>query len=101
MSQVFIFIDLTATNIYRLLKRSISDSIHPDDSTFPGKYSSVMKFPFLSPQKSDTAFDWKSVSLRVKEYKKCLLILSEAQGYGCVLKKFSAPLLVLPDIKML
>ncbi|GAB1299369.1 Mdm2-binding protein [Apodemus speciosus] len=26
---------LTATNIYRLLKRSISDSIHPDDSTFP------------------------------------------------------------------
>lgn len=27
--------DLTATNIYHLLKRSISDSIHPDDSTFP------------------------------------------------------------------
>ncbi|XP_021039536.1 mdm2-binding protein [Mus caroli] len=27
--------DLTATNIYHLLKRSISGSIHPDDSTFP------------------------------------------------------------------
>lgn len=26
---------LTATNIYHLLKRSINDSIHPDDSTFP------------------------------------------------------------------
>ena len=50
LSQVFIFIDLTATNIYRLLKRRISDSIHPDDSTFPGKFSSVMKFPFYPPQ---------------------------------------------------
>lgn len=26
---------LTATNIYHLLKRSINESIHPDDSTFP------------------------------------------------------------------
>ncbi|XP_051015610.1 mdm2-binding protein [Acomys russatus] len=27
--------DLTAINIYHLLKRSINESIHPDDSTFP------------------------------------------------------------------
>ncbi|CAH7115757.1 mdm2-binding protein [Phodopus roborovskii] len=27
--------DLTASSIYHLLKRSINDSVHPDDSTFP------------------------------------------------------------------
>lgn len=66
---VFSFSDLTAAHVYHLLKRSISDSINPEDSTFPGQYK--------TPLFSDAAFvlQMNLISLITWVYKKYLLIV--------------------------
>lgn len=66
---VFSFSDLTAAHVYHLLKRSISDSINPEDSSFPGKYK--------SPLFSDISFvlQMNLISLITCVYMKYLLIM--------------------------
>lgn len=44
----FSFSDLRAANVYHLLKRGITASLSPEDSTFPGEYDNRPSFHWHS-----------------------------------------------------